>query len=32
MIDMLNTGVGDLMLWQYIMIMAVGLILIWWKG
>jgi hypothetical protein len=32
MIDMLNTELGDLVLWQYIVIMAVGLILIWWKG
>ena len=32
MIDMLNTVGGDLMLWEYVLIMIIGLILIWWKG
>jgi len=32
MIDMLTMEMGDLMLWEYIFIILIGTIFIWWKG
>jgi hypothetical protein len=32
MIDMLTMQVGDFAIWQYIIILTVGIAYIWWKG
>jgi len=32
MIDVLTMPVGDLPLWQFLMVCFIGVILIWWKG
>jgi hypothetical protein len=32
MIDILTMEFGDLLLWEYMLMISIGLILIWWKG